>query len=89
MGLQLSFLSPAAKDELALLIAERKILAFPDLDLIDAGPALQQSFMNHFGKADYQPVSGVFPDTPDTPNFTSSTITAIRMKLSDPSSHGQ
>lgn len=57
-GVQLSQLSDAAKDELALLIAERKVVAFPDQDLIDMGPARQQEFMRHFGKPNYQPVSG-------------------------------
>jgi sulfonate dioxygenase len=63
-GLQLSSLSPAAKDELALLIAEHKILTFPDQDIIDAEPAFQQSLTNHFGKANYQPVSGGLPGHP-------------------------
>ncbi len=57
-GVQLSQLSDAAKDELALLISERKVLAFPEQDLIDAGPARQQEFMKYFGKLNYQPVSG-------------------------------
>lgn len=57
-GVQLDQLSDAAKDELALLVCERKVLAFPNQDLIDAGPARQQQFMNYFGKPNYQPVSG-------------------------------
>ena len=57
-GLQISQLSDTAKDELALLISERKVLAFPDQDLIDAGLARQQEFMRYFGKLNYQPVSG-------------------------------
>ena len=57
-GMQLSQLSDNAKDELALLISERKVLAFPEQDLIDAGPARQQEFMKYFGKLNYQPVSG-------------------------------
>ncbi|KAJ5812629.1 hypothetical protein N7474_008930 [Penicillium riverlandense] len=57
-GVQLSQLSNTAKDELALLIAERKVLAFPEQDLIDAGPDAQEQFMRHFGKPNYQPVSG-------------------------------
>lgn len=57
-GVQLSQLSDAAKDELALLVAERKVVAFPDQDLIDAGPARQAEFMRYFGKPNYQPVSG-------------------------------
>ncbi|PWY90699.1 alpha-ketoglutarate-dependent taurine dioxygenase [Aspergillus heteromorphus CBS 117.55] len=57
-GVQLNQLSDAAKDELALLIAERKVVAFPDQDLIDDGPAAQEGFLRHFGKPNYQPVSG-------------------------------
>ncbi|KAJ5466662.1 Alpha-ketoglutarate-dependent sulfonate dioxygenase [Penicillium diatomitis] len=57
-GVQLNRLSDAAKDELALLISQRKVVAFPDQDLIDDGPAAQESFMRYFGKPNYQPVSG-------------------------------
>ncbi|KAL1983786.1 hypothetical protein VTN96DRAFT_9872 [Rasamsonia emersonii] len=57
-GVQLSQLSDKAKDELALLIAERKVVAFPDQDLIDAGPERQYEFMRYFGKPNYQPISG-------------------------------
>ena len=57
-NVQLSQLSDAAKDELALLVSERKVVAFPNQDLIDAGPARQEEFMRHFGKPNYQPVSG-------------------------------
>jgi hypothetical protein len=57
-GVQLSQLSAAAKDELALLVSERKVVAFPNQDLIDAGPAAQAEFMGYFGKPNYQPVSG-------------------------------
>ncbi|KAI0116247.1 alpha-ketoglutarate-dependent taurine dioxygenase [Hypoxylon sp. NC0597] len=57
-GIQLNQLSDAAKDELAWLVAQRKVLAFHDQDLIDDGPAVQQDFMNYFGKPNYQPVSG-------------------------------
>ncbi|KAF7357331.1 TauD-domain-containing protein [Mycena sanguinolenta] len=63
-NVQLSQLSNQAKDELALLIAERKIVAFPDQDFIDAGPDAQQTFMNYFGKPNYQPVSGSIPGYP-------------------------
>jgi sulfonate dioxygenase len=57
-GVQLHSLSDKAKDELAYLIAKRKVVAFPNQDLIDAGPAAQQEFMEYFGKLNYQPVSG-------------------------------
>lgn len=57
-GVQLTQLSDVQKDELALLICERKILAFPDQDFTDAGPESQQNLMRYFGKLNYQPVSG-------------------------------
>lgn len=63
-GVQLSQLSDAAKDELALLVAERKVVAFPAQDLIDAGPEKLEQFMRHFGKPNYQPVSGTVRDHP-------------------------
>jgi sulfonate dioxygenase len=63
-GVQLSNLSNAAKDELAYLVSQRKVLVFPDQDLIDAGPAQQQEFMNYFGKPNYQPVSGTVKGYP-------------------------
>ncbi|KAF7296922.1 TauD-domain-containing protein [Mycena indigotica] len=54
-----------AKDELALLIAERKIVVFPDQEaFINAGPDVQQGFMDYFGKRNYQPVSGSIPGHP-------------------------
>ncbi|EPS27250.1 hypothetical protein PDE_02193 [Penicillium oxalicum 114-2] len=63
-GVQLNRLSDASKDELALLISQRKVLAFPDQDLIDDGPAAQESFMRYFGKPNYQPVSGTVRNHP-------------------------
>ncbi|KAI1871545.1 uncharacterized protein JN550_004539 [Neoarthrinium moseri] len=57
-GIQLNELSDGAKDELAYLVSQRKVLAFEDQDLIDDGPTIQQEFMNYFGKPNYQPVSG-------------------------------
>ncbi|KAJ6493499.1 TauD-domain-containing protein [Mycena vulgaris] len=63
-NVQLTQLSDRAKDELALLISERKIVAFPDQDFIEAGPEYQQKFMDYFGKRNYQPVSGSIPGHP-------------------------
>ncbi|KAJ5080891.1 hypothetical protein N7456_013601 [Penicillium angulare] len=63
-GIQLNKLNNAQKDELALMISERKVLAFPDQDLIDAGPAEQEAFMRYFGKPNYQPVSGTVRNHP-------------------------
>ncbi|CAA7266132.1 unnamed protein product [Cyclocybe aegerita] len=58
-GIDLCNLTNTGKDELALLIAERKVVAFPNQSaFLDAGPAFQQEFMKYFGKPNYQPVSG-------------------------------
>jgi sulfonate dioxygenase len=64
-GVDLTQLSSSAKDELALLCSERKILVFPSQEsFLDAGPACQQEFMKYFGKPNYQPVSGSIPGYP-------------------------
>jgi sulfonate dioxygenase len=63
-GIQLSKLSDRAKDELAYLVSQRKVLAFPNQDMIDSSPAVQQEFMKHFGKPNYQPVSGTVSGYP-------------------------
>ncbi|KAJ7119722.1 alpha-ketoglutarate-dependent taurine dioxygenase [Mycena epipterygia] len=63
-NVQLTQLSDKGKDELSLLISERKIVAFPDQDFIDIGPGAQQKFMDYFGKRNYQPVSGSIPGYP-------------------------
>ena len=63
-GVQLDQLDDAAKDELAHLISHRKVVVFPNQDIIDAGPAVQQSFMDYFGKRNYQPVSGTVKGHP-------------------------
>ncbi|KAI1098420.1 alpha-ketoglutarate-dependent taurine dioxygenase [Jackrogersella minutella] len=63
-GIQLNQLNDVAKDELAWLITQRRVLAFHDQDLIDDGPATQQGFMNYYGKPNYQPVSGSIKDHP-------------------------
>ncbi|KAL0633121.1 hypothetical protein Q9L58_007960 [Maublancomyces gigas] len=63
-GVQLSEMSDAARDELALLVSERKCVVLRDQDFADCGPADQQSFMAHFGKPNYQPVTGSVPGFP-------------------------
>ncbi|KAK7436639.1 hypothetical protein VKT23_019046 [Stygiomarasmius scandens] len=58
-GVDLSTLSDAGKDELALLVAQRKIVVLPAQDaFLDLGLEHQQNFMKYFGKLNYQPVSG-------------------------------
>jgi sulfonate dioxygenase len=63
-GIQLTELSNAAKDELALLVAERKCVVIRDQNFKDTGPAFQQEFANYFGKPHYQPVTGSVPGYP-------------------------
>ncbi|KAJ3737749.1 TauD-domain-containing protein [Lentinula guzmanii] len=64
-GLDLSALNNAAKDELALLVSERKVVAFrAQGNFLDMGPTAQQQWMNYFGKPNYQPVSGSIKDHP-------------------------
>lgn len=48
-GLQLSKLSDAQKDELALLIAERGVVVFRDQDFKDIGIEQQKAFGRYFG----------------------------------------
>lgn len=49
-GLQLSQLSDAQKDELALLIAERGVVVFRNQDFKDIGPEKQKEFGLYFGR---------------------------------------
>ena len=58
-GINLANLSKAAKNELALLVVERKIIVLRDQqEFLDAGPQAQQDFMAYYGKPNYQPVTG-------------------------------
>ena len=58
-GVKLEELSNAAKDELALLMVERKIVVLRDQrEFLKAGPKFQQDFMAYYGKPNYQPVTG-------------------------------
>jgi sulfonate dioxygenase len=49
-GLQLSQLTDAQKDDLALLIAERGVVIFRDQDFKDIGPEKQKEFGKYFGR---------------------------------------
>ncbi|KAL2814675.1 hypothetical protein BDW59DRAFT_167083 [Aspergillus cavernicola] len=55
-GLQLSQLTDAQKDELALLIAERGVVVFRDQDFKDIGPEKQKEFAAYFGRLHVHPV---------------------------------
>ncbi|PBP18542.1 alpha-ketoglutarate-dependent taurine dioxygenase [Diplocarpon rosae] len=65
-GVKLETLSPAAKDELALLICERKFVVMREqLGFLNSGPQFQVDFMSHFGKLSRQPVTGTIPGHPE------------------------
>ncbi|KAL4874390.1 hypothetical protein BJY04DRAFT_226086 [Aspergillus karnatakaensis] len=57
-GIQLSSLTKAGKDQLALLVAQRKVVAFRDQDLADIPIAQALSFGGHFGRHHIHPTSG-------------------------------
>ncbi len=66
MGIKLETLSPAAKDELALLICERKFVVLREqADFLHSGPQFQVDFMSYFGKLSRQPVSGAIRGYPE------------------------
>ncbi|KAF2650924.1 dioxygenase-like protein [Lophiostoma macrostomum CBS 122681] len=61
-GQQLSKLSDAQKDELALLIAERGVVVFRDQDFKDIGPEKQKEFGQYFGRLHVHPVGAHIKD---------------------------
>lgn len=61
-GLQLSQLTNAQKDELALLLAERGVVVFRDQDFKDIGPRAQKEFGQYFGRLHVHPVGAHVKD---------------------------
>ena len=57
-GVQLSKLSPAGKDQLALLVAQRKVVAFRDQDFADLPIQEALDFGGYFGRHHIHPTSG-------------------------------
>ncbi|CEP64904.1 TauD/TfdA dioxygenase family protein LALA0_S14e01882g [Lachancea lanzarotensis] len=57
-NIQLSALNDAAKNELALLVAQRGVVVFRNQDLIDKGPEFSVKFGKHFGKLHIHQTSG-------------------------------
>ncbi|KAJ5382999.1 Taurine catabolism dioxygenase TauD/TfdA [Penicillium concentricum] len=57
-GIQLSKLTPAGKDQLALLVAQRKVVAFRDQDLADLPIQEALDFGSYFGRHHIHPTSG-------------------------------
>jgi sulfonate dioxygenase len=65
-GVKLEALSSEAKDELALLISERKfVVCREQAKFLHSGPQFQSDFMSHFGKLSHQPVSGAVKGYPE------------------------
>lgn len=65
-GVKLETLSNEAKDELALLISERKfVVCREQTDFLYSGPQFQSDFMSYFGKLSHQPVSGAVKGHPE------------------------
>ncbi|EMG49497.1 JLP1 Alpha-ketoglutarate-dependent sulfonate dioxygenase [Candida maltosa Xu316] len=57
-GIQLSQLNDKGRDELALLLAQRKVLLFNDQDFADKGPGFAVEFGKYFGRLHIHPSSG-------------------------------
>lgn len=62
--LQLSALTPAQLDELALLTAERGVVVFHDQDFADIGPDRQLAYGKHFGRLHVHQMGGHIKDYP-------------------------
>lgn len=63
--MQLSSLTDAQKDELALLAAERGVVIFRDQDFADIGPERQREFGRHFGPLHIHQHGGHVQDFPE------------------------
>ncbi|KAJ5917148.1 hypothetical protein N7466_010702 [Penicillium verhagenii] len=57
-GIQLSKLDPAGRDQLALLVAQRKVVAFRDQDFADLPIQEALDFGGYFGRHHIHPTSG-------------------------------
>ncbi|KAL4738275.1 hypothetical protein BDV11DRAFT_206118 [Aspergillus similis] len=65
LGIQLSSLTPAQKDDLALLAAERGVVVFRNQDFADIGPDRQREFGKHFGPLHVHQMGGHIDDYPE------------------------
>lgn len=64
-GVQISQLDDAAKDELALFVAQRGVVIFRDQDFASKGPAFAVEYGKHFGRLHIHPSSGAPRDFPE------------------------
>jgi len=65
-GIQLSKLSDAGKDELALFVAQRGVVVFRDQDFADLPIGEAEDFARHFGRLHSHPTSGSPKGHPET-----------------------
>ncbi|KAM0746017.1 alpha-ketoglutarate-dependent sulfonate dioxygenase [Meredithblackwellia eburnea MCA 4105] len=65
-NVQLSKLTPEERDQLALYVAQRGVVAFRDQDFIDADPTYQlDTFGRHFGRLHVHPTTGQPAEFPE------------------------
>lgn len=64
-GVQLSTLSDAAKDDLALFVAQRGVVVFRDQDFAEKGPQFAVDYGKHFGRLHIHPTSGAPRNHPE------------------------
>ena len=64
-GIQLSSLTPQAKDEIALLVAKRKVVVFRSQDFKDLPTASVVDFCKYFGPLLIFPLGPYLPDHPE------------------------
>ena len=64
-GIQLSSLTPQAKDEIALLVAQRKVVALRSQDFKDLSVSSIVDFCKYFGPLVIFPLGPYLPDCPE------------------------
>lgn len=64
-NVQLSSLSPDAKDDLALFVAQRGVVVFRDQDFTSKGPEFVKEYVKHFGRLHIHPTTGGIKDHPE------------------------
>ena len=64
-GIQLSSLTAQAKDEVALLVAQRKVVAFRSQDFKDLPVSSAVDFCRYFGPLTIFPLGPYLPDSPE------------------------
>ncbi|KAK1476296.1 hypothetical protein CTAM01_15539 [Colletotrichum tamarilloi] len=83
-GIQLSQLSFAQLDELALFAAERGVVIFRDQDFADIGPEKQKAYGRHFGSLHVHQMGGQIKDYPELlPVYRDFTPGAVDNEIKD------